>query len=278
MFTVLVCADLYGSKVNLEIPFPNAPPVPSINELTRTIEQIFEQEAHYLKPPGYPLTEVKVSRIQIYDDTYLNWMDLVNSSQLHEYDQLYIFQPQSRWHVDLQKDLPAPRPPSMPMGVPVQTVSHTGYGQQSNPTPYSAAAAAPPQPPSIGSYLAQPPPQQQQSSAAVVPFGGYSASPSLNAVNTPYYQQPQYAQVASRGPSFPASSLPQPTGAAAMARERPNIPKEQKAQQVFRDLDLQQRGWIDLTDMERGFRARGIDFSTNTVQELFMKGIHSDAC
>eukprot|EP00754_Rhynchopus_humris_P045255 Rhum_TRINITY_DN4748_c0_g1::Rhum_TRINITY_DN4748_c0_g1_i1::g.15555::m.15555 len=133
-FTLLCCADLYGQKVNLEVPFAN---IPTVQELTRAVETVFEQEATFLRPPGFPLSEVRVSRIQIYDDTYLTWMDLVDSSQLHEYDQLYVFQPQSAWHVDQQKDLPAPRPPhtSPPPG---------SAGAVGAPLPPPAAGAPPP--------------------------------------------------------------------------------------------------------------------------------------
>eukprot|EP01064_Diplonema_japonicum_P012003 TRINITY_DN19484_c0_g1_i1.p1 TRINITY_DN19484_c0_g1~~TRINITY_DN19484_c0_g1_i1.p1 ORF type:complete len:412 (+),score=61.61 TRINITY_DN19484_c0_g1_i1:69-1238(+) len=234
LFTVLVCADVYGSKVNLEVPFPN---VPTISELTHTIEKVFEQEAAFLKPPGYPPTEIKVSRIQIYDDTYLKWMDLVNSSQVHEYDQLYVFQPQSPWHVDLQKDLPAPRPPtaSMPQGH-----NYINHAVQNPVSPYN------------------PPPAQvvHQHHAG---FNQNTAPPTFASPQHQATSKPSYLQ-------------DQPTGAAAAARERPNVPKDVKVQNTFREIDTQQKGWIDVADFERGFRSRGIDFSSATVQELFSKG------
>ncbi|TPP42307.1 hypothetical protein CGC20_29245 [Leishmania donovani] len=50
--------------------------------------------------------------VVIYDDVLLRWTKLKSLAQLHEYDQLYVFQPQTQWHVDLQKELPPPRPPA----------------------------------------------------------------------------------------------------------------------------------------------------------------------
>ena len=115
MYTLLVCADLYGDKCNLELTFPN---MPTISELQRKIVETFNSEAAVKRPSGYPNIEFHIARIQIYDDVLLKWADLVTCTQLHEYDQLYVFQPQSPWHIDVQKDLPPPRPPSqlMPSG------------------------------------------------------------------------------------------------------------------------------------------------------------------
>ena len=245
MFTLLVCADLYGNKVNLEVPFAAQP---TVNELTRVIEKVFEQEAAFIRPPGFPVAEVKVVRIQIYDDTYLKWMDLVNSSQLHEYDQLYVFQPQSAWHVDLQKDLPAPRPPHTgpAPGVPVSPTAVPSAAPQQlyqQPPPVVAPVAAP--------YQVQQPPAFQPAHQT------FNSAP-------PVAMAPMQAMAPYNGG--------QPVGSAQAAGERANVPKDQKVQAVFRELDTQQKGYVELGELERGFRARGIDFSSATCQELFSKG------
>eukprot|EP01063_Lacrimia_lanifica_P026387 TRINITY_DN3549_c0_g1_i1.p1 TRINITY_DN3549_c0_g1~~TRINITY_DN3549_c0_g1_i1.p1 ORF type:complete len:364 (+),score=161.09 TRINITY_DN3549_c0_g1_i1:60-1151(+) len=111
MFTVLACADMFGSKVNLELTFPA---LPTIGELTRRAEEVFTSEMHAIRPAGaqVPAEGIRINRLQVYDDVMLKWVDLISSAQLHEYDQVYIFQPQSLWHVDTQQDLPAPRPPT----------------------------------------------------------------------------------------------------------------------------------------------------------------------
>ncbi|RNF06490.1 calmodulin-like protein containing EF hand domain [Trypanosoma conorhini] len=109
MYTLLVCADLFGEKCNLELGFPSAP---TIAELQRKALEVFEAEANMRRPSGYPVVDFAIVRVQIYDDALLKWVDLVSQTQMHEYDQLYVFQPQSAWHTDVQKDLPPPRPPS----------------------------------------------------------------------------------------------------------------------------------------------------------------------
>jgi hypothetical protein len=115
MYTLLVCADLYGEKINLELTFAT---MPTIAELQRKIVESFNGEASVRRPQGYPAVEFTIARLQIYDDVMLKWADLVAITQLHEYDQLYAFQPQSPWHIDVQKDLPPPRPPTQQRGAP----------------------------------------------------------------------------------------------------------------------------------------------------------------
>jgi len=109
MYTLLICADLFGEKVNLELTFPT---MPTLGELQRKIIDGFNAECNLRRPQGYPVIEFTIARLQIYDDVMLKWSDLVAVTQLHEYDQLYAFQPQSPWHIDVQKDLPPPRPPA----------------------------------------------------------------------------------------------------------------------------------------------------------------------
>jgi hypothetical protein len=141
MYFLLVCADLYGEKINLEITFPT---MPTIGELHRKIIETFNAEASVKRPQGYPNVDFAIARLQIYDDVMLKWVDLVACTQLHEYDQLYAFQPQSPWHIDVQKDLPPPRPPT-------QTTRSTG---DSFSVPHTPS-------PAQGITYSSPPPQQQ---------------------------------------------------------------------------------------------------------------------
>ena len=209
MFTVLACADLQGGKVNVELTFPG---VPTVGELSRRVEEVFSGEIRALGGN----TDFTVSRIQVYEDVLLKWVDLISSTQLHEYDQVYAFQPQTPWHVDTQQDLPPPRPP---------TIAGGGYVHQQ-----------------------QPHSQQQQHQPQ-----GYSVPRSQHQSHQQY--PPQHQQQLSRGPNG----------------ERPNIPAQEKASVVFSDLDLQHRGFLEYADFERALHERGLDFSSNTVGELFYK-------
>ena len=208
MFTLLVCADMFGSKVNLELTFTA---LPTIGELTRKVEEVFTNEMHALRPQGAecPPEGIRVSRLQVYDDVLLKWVDLISSTQMHEYDQIYVFQPQTPWAIDTQQDLPAPRPPSG--GVSVAQV---------HPPPHHT--------------------QQQQ----------YASQPAPYAVS-----------------SVPAAQQ----GYSGANAERNDLPGAEKVRIVFEEIDHQRRGFIDHSDFERAFRERGLDFSANTIGELFYK-------
>ncbi|CAC9549494.1 conserved hypothetical protein [Leishmania infantum JPCM5] len=113
MFTLLCCADLAGNKVNLEIALETFPA--TLRCLESDIARIFSREVEE-SGTGEHRTNVaepfQVMSVVIYDDVLLRWTKLKSLAQLHEYDQLYVFQPQTQWHVDLQKELPPPRPPA----------------------------------------------------------------------------------------------------------------------------------------------------------------------
>ena len=111
-FTLFVCGDLFSEKVNLELQFPEKPTLP---ELKNHVQNSFTAEMRCLQPPNMPAIEqFNVNRIQVIDDAHLKWVDLSSPQQLHDYGQLYCFQPDSSWQTDVQKDLPAPRPPTQP--------------------------------------------------------------------------------------------------------------------------------------------------------------------
>eukprot|EP01064_Diplonema_japonicum_P020065 TRINITY_DN2909_c1_g1_i1.p1 TRINITY_DN2909_c1_g1~~TRINITY_DN2909_c1_g1_i1.p1 ORF type:complete len:336 (+),score=78.95 TRINITY_DN2909_c1_g1_i1:46-1053(+) len=185
MFTLLCCADLQGGKVNLELMFPTSP---TFGELTRRVEEVFSNEVRAMKCAE----SFTVNRLQIYDDVLLKWVDLLSAVQLHEYDQIYVFQPQTTWHVDTQQDLPAPRPPTV--GGPATPVHHQH-------SPHVAAGQLPP-----------------------------------TATGT-----------------------------------RPDIPSTEKATAVFHDIDAASKGFFEYSEFERVLRDRGLDFSSNTIGELFYK-------
>eukprot|EP01064_Diplonema_japonicum_P035922 TRINITY_DN7915_c1_g1_i1.p1 TRINITY_DN7915_c1_g1~~TRINITY_DN7915_c1_g1_i1.p1 ORF type:complete len:399 (+),score=90.80 TRINITY_DN7915_c1_g1_i1:61-1257(+) len=240
-FTLLVCGDLFSEKVNLELQFPDRPTLP---ELQNHVQNVFTQEmksAPLSHQPGTPMPDFfNVNKIQIYDDVLLKWADLSTPQQLHEYDQLYCFQPTSPWQTDVQKDLPAPRPPTMPVPSPVNPPA--GHMMQ----------------PSIG-YAPQ--------SQGQIMMGNPAAAQPLPVANTPHYSNNSntYAQAAT------VTGLPQPTGMSAVAQERPNVPLEERIRVSFAEIDEMSKGWVDASELERAFRNRGIDFSANTVGELFIK-------
>ena len=106
-FTILAAAELYGSKVNLELDFPYHP---SISEVRTTIVQIFGMERAVKRPEGSPSVPFAVSKLQIYSDDGF-WADLQNAAQLHSWCQLYAFQEESEWHSEGCSEIPPPQKP-----------------------------------------------------------------------------------------------------------------------------------------------------------------------
>eukprot|EP01060_Flectonema_neradi_P029659 TRINITY_DN4145_c1_g1_i1.p1 TRINITY_DN4145_c1_g1~~TRINITY_DN4145_c1_g1_i1.p1 ORF type:complete len:434 (+),score=74.69 TRINITY_DN4145_c1_g1_i1:94-1302(+) len=249
-FTLLVCGDLFNQKVNLELPFPDRPTIP---ELLSHAQNSFTQEMRVVpKPQGARIPDqFVIKNIEIYDDVLLKWVDLKSAQQLHEYDQLYCFQPHSPWQTDAQQDLPAPRPPTRPV-------------------PFTGAALGPstPQPMGATPIMTQPDPALS---------GGYGAQmihqPVMQGAPTAVGSIPPRENLNYQHAAM-TTGLPQPVGMSAVAKERANVPLEERIRVSFQEIDEMQKGWIDASEVERAFRSRGIDFSANTVGELFIKADH----
>eukprot|EP01065_Artemidia_motanka_P035791 TRINITY_DN43686_c0_g1_i1.p2 TRINITY_DN43686_c0_g1~~TRINITY_DN43686_c0_g1_i1.p2 ORF type:complete len:360 (+),score=148.40 TRINITY_DN43686_c0_g1_i1:68-1147(+) len=105
---VRVCADLYAHKVNLELVFDATPPMA---DFCADVVAVMTAEGELLRTSSFPRVDFQIHRAQVFDDRVCQWVDLTSSAQLRDGVQVYIFQPQTAWHVDVQKDLPPPRPP-----------------------------------------------------------------------------------------------------------------------------------------------------------------------
>ncbi|KAJ9456285.1 flagellar protein essential for flagellar pocket biogenesis [Diplonema papillatum] len=124
-YPICVCADLYGKKVNLEIPFAARP---NMAELTREIRDIFDYEAQMVRTPPAPVRTFQISRMQVYNEATAKWDELTRTEQIEPHGQIYAFQPNI---VDTQDDLPRARQPSHPRA---QGSVHAmaSYGQPSH--------------------------------------------------------------------------------------------------------------------------------------------------
>eukprot|EP01059_Diplonema_ambulator_P017584 TRINITY_DN295_c0_g1_i1.p2 TRINITY_DN295_c0_g1~~TRINITY_DN295_c0_g1_i1.p2 ORF type:complete len:580 (+),score=259.06 TRINITY_DN295_c0_g1_i1:59-1798(+) len=122
VFTVLAACDLSG-KCNFELAFPT---VPTISELRERIDEVMSQEAALRRSPQ--AGQFAIHRAQVFDERMEMWVDLVASSQLEDYCQVYVFQKESPWH----KDTPGRIPP------PVKPVcgSPSMYRRSASPPPY----------------------------------------------------------------------------------------------------------------------------------------------
>lgn len=73
------------------------------------VESQFDVTARATRPAGYPDVPFRVQTFQIYDDVLLRWVDLYSSAQLTSGCQVYAFQPETIWTVDLQGAIPMAR-------------------------------------------------------------------------------------------------------------------------------------------------------------------------
>jgi hypothetical protein len=106
VFFVNVAADVYGRKQNLRMEFPTCP---TITELINTTESQFDIFARANRPAGYPDIPFRVQTFQVYDDILMRWVDLYSSAQLTNGCQVYAFQPETIWNVDLVGTIPVAR-------------------------------------------------------------------------------------------------------------------------------------------------------------------------
>ena len=125
VFTVLAAVDLSG-KCNFELTFPT---LPTISELRARIDEVMAKEAQMRRPPQ--AGPFRVHRAQVFDERMEMWVDLVASSQLDDYCQVYIFQKESPWH----KDTPGRIPP------PTKPADGAYYARSSSPPAYEGYTA-----------------------------------------------------------------------------------------------------------------------------------------
>ena len=107
MFVLLVASEQYGAKHNIEVGFPA---VPSMAELVGHLEATLQIEHRLMRPRGAARHTFQVEYLQIYDEVLQRWVDLLSTTQLHDWAQLYVFQHDSPSERDLQAQLPSTRP------------------------------------------------------------------------------------------------------------------------------------------------------------------------
>ena len=127
VFTVLAAVDLAGKK-NYELTFPT---IPTVTELRDRIDEVLSAEAAIRRPPQ--AGPFHVHRAQVFDERMEMWVDLVASSQLEDYCQVYIFQKETAWHKDTPGRIP---PPQRPVGV-----GSPQYRRSASPPHYESYSA-----------------------------------------------------------------------------------------------------------------------------------------
>lgn len=137
-FNVLAAADLSG-KCNYEISFHALPTVP---ELRERVEVVLGAEAAVRRPPQ--AGPFQIHRVQVFDERMEMWVDLVASSQLEDYCQVYLFQKESPYHRDTPGRIPPPVKPTA-----LVSATHSTQPRQYGSAPPSTVGSAVP-PPFVG--------------------------------------------------------------------------------------------------------------------------------
>jgi hypothetical protein len=245
-FTLLIAAQLYAQKVNLELTFPT---FPSIGDVIRQIETTFSIESSALRPPGEPFAPFRVDRLQIFDDRLAQWVDLLATNQLVEFGQVYAFQRDAP-ATEVQQQIPPARLPS----------SRASAG---SPTHRSGApvATSPIRPLAASGSL----PYAERSYA--------SASSAARHVSPPRATSPRrglapLAASFSHSVTNPSASFA--TSQASVNQRMPENPShETKLRLTFDEMDLNKNRVVEMEEFRRTFAALKVDFSAATVSDLF---------
>eukprot|EP00760_Papus_ankaliazontas_P010526 PhM_4_TR14329/c0_g1_i1/m.49960 len=119
VFSICVAADTFGQKHNLRLEFASCP---IMTTLVNAIESQYEIIARSCQPtPTHDnnnnsnnnktcqglVPPFRIDAIQIYDEDLLRWVDMYSTAQLRHNAQLYVFQPQGVWNVDVPGTIPA---------------------------------------------------------------------------------------------------------------------------------------------------------------------------
>jgi hypothetical protein len=280
VFTLLVCADVCGHKLNCEVPFA-APP--TLAELRQRADQVFYEEAQSLArqgklttaasellattvaAPGFDSRGVftdsgllSLGRVQVYDDSLLRWVDLVSPSQLHEYDQVYVF-PKHRAHLSQVRDLPPPRPTGAAVAR-TQVGDPSGALIAARAASLNATGASPPRAGSAGGGAGglvgsiAPPPG---------PRGGGGGAGVVSAE-----QSPSRYRTGPSGADLTALSI-RAAEAAARGFDVSVEELDKRQRQVFGIADRNNNSYLSVDDFRSLFARTKILFNDVTVTEIF---------
>eukprot|EP00755_Sulcionema_specki_P021631 Sspe_Gene.74609::Locus_46559_Transcript_1_1_Confidence_1.000_Length_745::g.74609::m.74609 len=157
--TILVAADLWGVKVNYEIPFPSPP---TASELQAKVENVFAPEHALRRPTEIPPQPFTIERMQTFDERAQQWVDLISAAQLQDFSQVYVFQKETDYHREVQSKIPPPVPAPAPRSLSIAPASAPVPSPRATAAPSPARVAIPTSyshatPPPLASSAVSPP-------------------------------------------------------------------------------------------------------------------------
>eukprot|EP00756_Hemistasia_phaeocysticola_P023601 Hpha_TRINITY_DN15902_c0_g5::TRINITY_DN15902_c0_g5_i1::g.71136::m.71136 len=247
VFTLLVAADIYGTKINYEIDFTE---LPQIASLRARVESIFGTEAAQRRPAGAPPNPFQAYRMQTFDDNVELWVDLVSASQLQDYSQVYIFQRESPWHREVQSKIPPPVRPAQSISAPPPLPVQVAPPGPLPPGPMPPGPMPPvPYPTNVSPRRRDPSPVPI--SASPRPVHGLGAPP-----------------VVYSAPVLSGTPVPLPVRVEEPPRHTTH---DDKVRSVFDDLDQRRSGSAGLEAFTNAFERLRIEIGSSKVHDLFQK-------
>eukprot|EP01061_Rhynchopus_euleeides_P020450 TRINITY_DN3325_c0_g1_i2.p1 TRINITY_DN3325_c0_g1~~TRINITY_DN3325_c0_g1_i2.p1 ORF type:complete len:335 (+),score=133.71 TRINITY_DN3325_c0_g1_i2:57-1061(+) len=297
--TILCAADLWGVKVNYELPFQHPP---TQAELQAKIDQVFMQEHGLRRPADVPLSQgFVIERMQTFDERAQQWVDLLTPAQLSDYSQVYLFQKENEYHREVQSKIPPPV--AAPAHASVQRVGSNSPTTPAVSGPRSVAVA-----PNGGYYARGSSPQKhvapvahssptlpnsQQQQQQYQPQG---QQPQQQQQYQAQYQPPAYQSQQQQQSSYQTSSAmeagstPAPASSVGGANAspvqvvpeafNPQVPASQmgrtvsmseKQRSVFEEMDSKKTRAVDEEDLRGTFQRLRIEYSGSSISEMFGK-------
>eukprot|EP00659_Diplonema_papillatum_P001328 gene1328-2049_t len=96
MLQINVATDILKEKVNVQLNFERRP---FVDDVKRHCRSMYEAEAALrCAQRGIPPVPFELETLRIYDECAKEWVELTAERQLHNYAQLFAFQPQASPH------------------------------------------------------------------------------------------------------------------------------------------------------------------------------------
>ena len=182
------------------------------------------------------------------------WVDLLSSTQLQDFSQIYVFQPETMWHKEVQSKLP----PAVRYvaGKPFLRKTHHHRAPVSTafaaPVAAAAAAAAP-----------------AHAAAAAAASANLSAAASAAALV--HHQVSPRRVTESVVPAVPVPALSLASSHAILLRSGADASHEEKVTMVFDEMDAKKVRAVDINEFQTFLINLQFEFSVPIISDLFTK-------
>eukprot|EP01064_Diplonema_japonicum_P030864 TRINITY_DN534_c2_g1_i1.p1 TRINITY_DN534_c2_g1~~TRINITY_DN534_c2_g1_i1.p1 ORF type:complete len:723 (+),score=248.38 TRINITY_DN534_c2_g1_i1:74-2242(+) len=259
VFTVLVAADVYGTKGNFEVTFPTSP---TLAELTRQTESIYGVEAAARRPVGTLAAPFLISRFQLYNERLQQWVDLTSPTQLADRCQVFAFQTSATPAAPVAAAASTTAAASAMAAVDAATVQAQAQAQaQATAAANHALATSQAEAAAVQAQLAA-----QQTATHVA-----STAVANHASQVAAVQAEQVAMSNARHAAQQAQQLATAVPQVVIPAFSETATHEDKARSVFDGLDTNGNKLLEPDELRQAFDLLHVDFSGATISDLIQK-------